>query len=207
MQVNFGESLEHILAHEGGFQSDPRDPGNANGGATNKGITFATFKQYVKRNGTVNDLKNVTDAQVAKVYKKHYWDKIKGDDLPSGVDYAVFDFAVNSGPSRAAKFLQQIVGASADGKIGPKTIEAVVSCAPPFIIGALCADRLAWLKRLSTFKTFGKGWTRRVNDVEDDAQNMANKRKIPKAVTPIPKPSLWARFCAYISSLLQRAVH
>ena len=99
MQSNFARALANVLVHEGGFVNHPKDPG----GATNKGITIATFRKWVKRDGTIDDLKNISAADVAKVYRKHYWDKVRGDDLPSGVDYAVFDYAVNSGPGRAAK--------------------------------------------------------------------------------------------------------
>ncbi len=169
MKTNFDQSLASVLKHEGGFVNHPKDPG----GATNKGITIATFRSYVKRNGTVNDLRRITDAQVAKVYKKQYWDKVKGDDLPSGVDYAVVDFAVNSGPSRSAKFLQRAVGAKADGMIGPATLNAVNTKEPVVLVATLCDARLAWLEGLRTFKTFGRGWTRRVDDVKHTATRMA----------------------------------
>ncbi len=175
MKVNFEQSLARVLKHEGGFVNHPRDPG----GATNKGITIATYRRFVKRGGTVRDLKNITDAQVAKVYKKQYWDKVQADHLPSGVDYAVFDFAVNSGPGRAAKFLQRVVGARADGVIGDQTLAAVRSKNPAAIVGEVCDTRLAWLQGLRTFTTFGKGWTRRVNDVKRVATAMA--AGIPRA--------------------------
>ena len=120
MEANFQRALALVLKHEGGFADHPSDPG----GATNKGITLKTFRQYVKHNGTVADLKRITDAQVATVYKLHYWNKVKGDDLPAGVDYAVFDFAVNSGPKRAAEYLQSLLLVKVDGIIGPQTIAA-----------------------------------------------------------------------------------
>ena len=78
----------------------------------------------MNHNGTVADLKRITDAQVATVYKLHYWNKVKGDELPAGVDYAVFDFAVNSGPKRAAEYLQSLLLVKVDGIIGPQTIAA-----------------------------------------------------------------------------------
>src|SRR5690554_5603848 len=115
MEANFREALPLVLKHEGGFVNHPSDPG----GATNKGITIENYRRYVKKNGTVADLKAITDEEVAKVYKLFYWDAVKGDDLPGGVDYAVFDFAVNGGPGRAIKFLQRIAGVTQDGAIGP----------------------------------------------------------------------------------------
>src|SRR5690348_2114856 len=121
MLRNFEKSLSCVLQHEGGYVNSPHDPG----GATNKGVTIATFRRYVDKSGTVDDLKHLTTAQAATVYRKQYWNAICGDDLPDGVDYSVFDFAVHSGPARAAKYLQAIVGVKADGKIGPQTLEAV----------------------------------------------------------------------------------
>src|SRR5690606_8907906 len=116
---NFQQALEKVLKHEGGFVNHPADPG----GATNKGITIKVYQQF-KKGATVADLKKITDAEVSAIYRKNYWDAVKADQLPSGLDYAVFDFAVNSGPSRAAKCLQETLGVTVDGKIGPRTLAA-----------------------------------------------------------------------------------
>jgi lysozyme family protein len=180
MERNFAAALKHVLAHEGGYVNHPDDPG----GATNKGITIATFRRYVDPTGTVDDLKRITAQQVATVYRKQYWDAVKGDQLPDGVDYAVFDFAVNSGPSRAAKYLQRVVGVPLDGKIGPKTIGATETLSASAVIRALCKDRMEFLQSLKTWRTFGKGWSRRVNDVELAALTMAQQPGKP----PIPRP-------------------
>ncbi len=149
------------LAHEGGFVDHKSDPG----GATNRGITIGTYRNFIDPKGTVSDLKALTEAQAVKVYKSQYWDAVRADDLPNGVDYAVFDFAVNSGPFRAATYLQEIVGAAPDGKIGPNTLAKVAAMDAAWIVNQLCNDRMSFLRRLSTFSTFGKGWTRRVSDV------------------------------------------
>lgn len=168
MNRNFERSLSLVLRSEGGFVDDPHDPG----GATNKGVTIATFRQYVNPKGTVADLKALTMAQAGIIYKKQYWDAVKGDELPDGVDYATFDFAVNSGPGRAAKYLQGVVGVSQDGAIGPGTLAAVRAKSAVSTIGALCARRLAFLRGLPTFSRFGKGWTTRVNSVTANALAM-----------------------------------
>jgi lysozyme family protein len=110
---------------------------------------------------------------VKPFYKKCYWDKIRGDELPPGIDYAAYDLAVNSGTGRAAKYLQQIAGVTADGAIGPKSIEAIKACNPEETVDALCDMRLDFLKRLPTWDTFGKGWGRRVEEVESKASEMA----------------------------------
>lgn len=157
--------IPRILKHEGGFVDHPSDPG----GATNKGITISTFRRHIKKDGTVADLKKMTTAQAVKVYKAEYWDKVRGDDLPVGVDYAVADFGVNSGPSRGIKHLQRAVGVTEDGVIGPATMAAIKRVAPAVIVQRITDSRMAFLRGLKTWGTFGKGWTRRVQSVEKDA--------------------------------------
>lgn len=184
MNKNFQQALEKVLKHEGGFVNHPADPG----GATNKGITLATYRRYIKKNGTVDDLKTLTIEQAGKVYKAQYWDKVRGDDLPSGLDYAVFDFAVNSGPAKAAKELQKALGVTQDGIIGPITLEAARAANTKFLIDRLCDNRLAFLKRLKTWPTFGKGWDRRVAEVRATSKLMV---EAPRAVpTPQPRPEV-----------------
>ena len=191
MKSNFDYCLPKFLRHEGGYVDHPRDPG----GATNMGVTIANFRRYVKRNGTKADLRRITREQVAKVFKAHYWDKVKGDALPSGVDYAVADFAINSGPSRAAKYLQAVVGVKQDGKIGPATLTAVDAMDPATIVKRLCANRLAFMKRLRIWSTFGRGWKRRVDEVRRESLKMIKTRqKIEPAkrqkVTEESKPKI-----------------
>lgn len=169
MKENFDRALQFVLVHEGGFANHPKDPG----GATMKGVTLETFRRHFGAGKTVNDLKNITQDQLSLVYRTGYWDKCKCDQLPAGVDYAVFDVAVNSGPGRAAKFLQSAVGAVQDGAIGPGTLEKVGTQEPPSIINSLCDHRLAFLRGLETFPTFGAGWTKRVAGVRQQALDMA----------------------------------
>jgi len=106
------------------------------------------------------------------LYKAKYWDTIKGDDLPMGVDYAVFDFAINSGPSRAAKTLQSVLSVGSDGQIGPATLNALEAANPREIATAVCEARLAFLQSLPTYGTFGRGWSSRVSEVEQTAFSM-----------------------------------
>lgn len=169
MKENFDSALEHVLVHEGGWANHPKDPG----GATMKGVTLATFRRHYGQNMTKNDLKNITDAQLKKIYRAGYWSKCKCDQLPAGVDYAVFDAAVNSGPGRSAKWLQAAVGAQQDGGIGPKTLERVGQHNPIQIVDDMCDRRLAFLKSLDTWSTFGGGWGRRVDGVRSTALELA----------------------------------
>ena len=169
MESNFFKSLDMGLKHEGGFVDHPEDPG----GATNKGITHKTYSDFLGRPlEDVDELKNIPDEHVQLIYKQGYWDKVKGDDLPSGVDFAIFDWAVNSGPGRAAKALQKAVGATQDGAIGPKTLEAVEAADAAETVKAVADEREAFYRGLRTFDTFGKGWLRRNEETRDFALEM-----------------------------------
>ena len=169
MEANFFKSLEMVLHHEGGFVDHKDDPG----GATNKGITHKTYADFLGRPlEDVSELKNIPEEHVQLIYKNGYWDKIKGDELPGGVDFCVFDWAVNSGPGRAAKALQKIVMVSQDGSIGPKTLIAVSEMTPTEIIENTTKQRIEFYKELGTFDTFGRGWLRRAKETRDFALDM-----------------------------------
>jgi lysozyme family protein len=169
MKENWEDAFAAVLKHEGGYVNHPRDPG----GMTNLGVTKRTWEAYVGHEVDEAAMRALTPEVVKPFYKKLYWDKIKGDDLPSGVDYAAYDLAVNSGTGRAAKYLQEIAGVPADGVIGPKSIAAIQACPANEMVDALCDMRLDFLKRLPTWDTFGKGWGKRVADVEGKASAMA----------------------------------
>lgn len=169
MRLNFQECLRLVLMHEGGYVNHPRDPG----GATNFGITQRTYDAHRRRKAAqLQSVKFINRDDVTAIYREMYWDRIRGDDLPKGVDYAVFDFTVNSGPGRAIPAFQRAIGAVPDGLIGPVTLE-LSRKDPPLAIRRLCADRMSFLRRLSHFDAFGRGWTRRVRDVERKALEMA----------------------------------
>lgn len=168
MQSNYQRCLETILHHEGGYVNHPKDPG----GETNLGVTKRVYEEW----GGTKDMKDLTVEDVAPIYKKNYWDRVKGDDLPGGLDLCVFDFGVNAGTGRAAKYLQNLVGATADGAIGPGTLRAVAlyveSEGVAATIDAYQGARQKYYEQLSTFETFGRGWTRRVNETRELALNM-----------------------------------
>lgn len=182
MDRNFQRALSLVLKSEGGWSDNAADPG----GATMKGVTIATFRRYIDPKATKDDLRHITDAQLAKVYREQYWNAVGGDQLPDGVDYATFDFAVNSGPGRAARYLQSVVGAPMDGAIGPATLDAVAKMPASAIIDRLCDARLAFLKSLGTWGTFGKGWSARVASVRKDALLMTSQ---PASPVPAPAPA------------------
>jgi lysozyme family protein len=169
MKDNWETAFVMVLKHEGGYVNNPKDPG----GMTNLGVTKRVWEEFVGHEVDEATMRGLTPDMVKPLYKKNYWDKIKGDDLPAGLDYAAYDLAVNSGTGRAAKYLQQIAGVPADGIIGPKSMEAIKSCNAEEAVDALCDMRLEFLKRLPTWDTFGKGWGRRVEEVKAKASDMA----------------------------------
>jgi lysozyme family protein len=167
--ARFRRCLAEVLKHEGGWADHPKDPG----GATMKGVTIAVFREYKGRAVTKDELRNISDDDLEAIYRVGYWDKVRGDDLPAGVDLMVFDLAVNSGPSRAARFLQGAVGADADGVIGPKTLERVKATSATEIIAKMDDRREEFYRSLSTFATFGRGWMRRLDEVTKQALEWA----------------------------------
>jgi len=164
MNTNFDLCLSHLLQHEGGYVNHPSDPG----GRTNLGVTQAVWEDWIDRSVSEDEMKALTPAKVAPLYRELYWDRIKADSLPSGIDYAVFDAAVNSGVSRAIKWLQTIINVPVDGFIGAETVKAAQTAS----IEKYCAHRMEFLKGRSSWPTFGKGWERRVQEVEKIALDM-----------------------------------
>lgn len=169
MHANLNTVLRLSTGHEGGYSNHPKDPG----GPTNHGITQATLSAVLGRQASINDVKNLSLATAAKIYEKQYWTPIRGDELPSGLDYAVFDFYINSGKP-AITILQEIVGAAPDGTIGLKTLAAIRAWIDRNSINRLldsyCNARMAYLRKLKTWKTFGRGWTIRVTGIDPKKQ-------------------------------------
>jgi lysozyme family protein len=163
---NFPAALRLVLKHEGGFSKHPADPG----GATMLGVTKKVWEAYTGETVTEGEMKQLTPEDVGPLYKRGYWDKCRCDDLPSGLDYAVFDYAVNSGVMRASKVLQATLDVVTDGMIGPATIAA--ARASEKVIQRYCGERLRFLKALPHWPSFGKGWERRVREVQAKALSL-----------------------------------
>ena len=167
-KTNWQKCLETILHHEGGFVNHPKDPG----GETNLGVTKRVYEEW----GGTKDMKDLTVDDVSPIYKKNYWDRVRGDDLPAGLDLCVFDFGVNAGTGRAAKYLQKMIGTTPDGGIGPATLqklkEYVDDQGVEHTIKLYQMGRQKYYESLSTFSTFGRGWTRRVEETTDLALKM-----------------------------------
>lgn len=168
MNINFEKALQLILKSEGGYVNHPSDPG----GMTNLGVTKRVWEEWVGHEVTEQTMRDLTPAIVGPMYKAKYWDKVRGDDLPSGVDYCVFDAAINSGPGRAIKWLQACVKVEVDGVIGQKTLDAVTAFSDIDLVSDYNKRRLSFLLDLSTWEVFGKGWTNRISHVGDSATKM-----------------------------------
>lgn len=162
--ITFDEAFRRLIGHEGGYSTDKRDAGNWTGGKVGVGTLKGT-KYGIAANTYPNlDIKNLTIAQAKEIYKKDWWDKLGGNGLHSAITFQLWDFAINAGKKRAVMELQQAVGVTADGVIGPKTMEAVNAQDLNDVILTLTAERLKFYTSLGTWSTYGKGWTNRVAD-------------------------------------------
>ena len=166
--ANYQKCLDMILHHEGGYVNHPKDPG----GETNLGVTKRVYEEW----GGTKDMKDLEVEDVDPIYRKNYWDRIRADELPSGLDLCVFDFGVNAGTGRSAKYLQTLIGTTADGGIGPNTLSKLADYVDENgienTIKNFQAERQSYYESLSTFETFGRGWTRRVEETTESALEM-----------------------------------
>lgn len=169
---NFETSLSKVLRHEGGYVNHPSDPG----GPTNKGVTQRVYDAYRLNNGQhTQSVRYIADRELADIYRNQYWHAVRGNELPDGVDYAVFDYAVNSGPARAIRDLQRVIGETQDGVIGQRTLARVNGANDrEGLIHDYLDRRLAFLRSLKTWRTFGKGWASRVASVRLHALALAH---------------------------------
>jgi lysozyme family protein len=166
MISNWAKSFGLLIKSEGGYVNNPADPG----GRTNLGVTQAVWENWIGHASGEKEMKSLTPEIVEPLYKKKYWDACRCDNLPSGIDYLVFDAAVLSGVGFSAKTLQKVAGATIDGAIGPKTIAAVVTTKD--LIEKFSDEKATFYKSLPTFSQFGNGWLDRIARVKRDAYLM-----------------------------------
>ena len=164
----FKSCMSVVLREEGGFVDNPADPG----GATNMGITLRTLSDWRHAPASVEDVRDLSVDEAERIYRANYWNAMRCDSLPAGVDLMVFDFGVNAGPEESIRSLQRAAGVPADGRLGPETLAAVSRMNPADLTSRLADERLDFYRGLSTFSTFGAGWTRRVDEVKADALKM-----------------------------------
>ena len=171
MKNNFDKCLHMLLEHEGGYVNDSRD----SGGMTNLGVTKRVYDEWIGRESTEQEMRDLTPDDVAPIYKKNYWDRIKGDYVPSGVDWCLYDWAVNSGSGRPAKAVQRAVGATPDGVIGKQTVGLIMEKDPKYIIDYVYTVRQAFYEGLDDYKHFGRGWSRRNKETLEQAMKMVEE--------------------------------
>lgn len=167
---SFERAVEFVLKQEGGFVQHPQDPG----GATNFGITLETLSRARGWRVSVDDIRQLTKEEAVEIYLHFYWNAVRADEFPSGLDLAFFDLAVNSGPKQAIMLLQKVLEVEVDGVIGPVTLDAARNIAAIEAIRRLTRERLGFLSRLAIWPVFGRGWRRRVLDVEREAIRLAS---------------------------------
>jgi lysozyme family protein len=171
--------LNWVGLSEGGYVNHKDDPG----GPTDRGITQKTYDAWNKLKGRPRKtVKGITKTESEEIIVSQYFTPIRFNDLPSGLDYSVADTSVNSGPSRAAKLLQKVLGISQDGVIGTQTLAAIKGKDIKSLIIKYNDARLSFMQSLSTWRTFGKGWTTRVTDVKNRSYKMA------EGSTTVPDP-------------------
>ena len=168
---SWAESIKRLLASEGGYVNHPSDPG----GPTNFGITLADYRRYMKPDATAADVRAMKVDEAKAIYREKYWRAVRCDELPAGVDYCVFDYAVNSGTGRVPKVLQRVLGLGVTGRMDDATVAAVRRREARAVIQAICDERLRFLQGLKTWPVFGKGWSRRVGEVRLAALALADK--------------------------------
>lgn len=153
--MSFARAIAYILRPdvEGSYSDDPDDPG----GLTNLGYSLRAHPEM-----TAEEIQALTPATVAPLYQRDYWEPLKADSLPDAVAFALLDFAVNSGVGAAVHALQHVLGLTADGVMGPKTVHAVQVAPPKSLVRDLFEARLALMEAQPNYGHDGKGWRRRV---------------------------------------------
>jgi lysozyme family protein len=184
--ANYPACLNFTFKYEGGYVNHPRDPG----GPTNFGITQAVLAGWRRHPVSAEDVKNMPRHEAGEIYRANYWKAMRGDDLPAGVDLVVWDYGVNSGPTRAIKALQGALGIKADGFIGAATIEKAREAEPDQLVQAICDQRRKLIRNLSTYSTFGKGWEARISACRRLGISMTRHQSgsLPAAIMPDPNP-------------------
>lgn len=195
MRSSYDASLDRLLKDEGGYTDHPSDPG----GPTNFGITLVDARRYWKGNATADDVRTMPQSVARQIYRERYWNAMRCDELPAGVDYAVFDYGVNSGIGRAGKVLRRVLDMpDTTSAITNEVVAAAARRNASDLVAAICAERLAFLQALKIFPVFGRGWTTRVNGVRAAALAMAQGRVVAtssseisagKAVVPAKNPA------------------
>lgn len=183
MKSTFDLIIADLLHIEGGFahRSRKADPG----GPTHYGITQATLSAWREQDVGVEEVQALSQFEAIEIYRAQYWNTVQGDRLPLGLDFALFDFAVNSGPARAVKTLQVILGVGVDGVLGIKTLAAIKQRPASYLVNELSVRRLAFMKRLRNWPYNKNGWSRRVREVQEKSLGLIGDQGAGAWVPPV----------------------
>ena len=166
--MTFDQAFTKLLGHEGEFTDDARDPGNWTGGRVNVGTLKGTKFGIAANTYPDEDIRNLTVDRAKQLYRRDFWDRVRAEQLPESIRYAMFDAAVNSGVPQASRWLQRAVGANPDGIIGPRTLAAVQAADQSTLLRRLLAVRLRFMTDLSNWPAHGRGWARRIADLMEN---------------------------------------
>jgi lysozyme family protein len=148
--MTFDIAINRVLGNEGGYVNNPADPG----GETNWGISKRAYPNV--------DIANLTRDGAVAIYRSDFWDTVHADQMPAALQFQALDFAVNSGVQTAIRKLQAAAGVADDGYWGPVTQTAIAAMNPIALTVRFLAERLDYMRRLSTWGTFGSGWAGRI---------------------------------------------
>ncbi len=166
------ECVRRVLLSEGGYVNDPRDPG----GPTNMGITLRDARLHWKADATAEDVRNMPRSVAVSIFQSKYWAALRCDELPAGVDYTVLDYGVHSGIARSAHVLRRVLGLPlGDGRVSDEVIETLRHVNPVHVVDAINDERMAFLRHLPTWGTYGRGWTPRVASVRSYSEHLASE--------------------------------
>ena len=160
--MDFERAFERLIGHEGGFQQDTKDRGNWTGGQVGKGVCKGTKYGISAAAYPGEDIEHLTIERARLLYRRDYWGPAGCDAVPDGLKFDLFDMCVNSGRVNAVKTLQRAVGETADGILGPLTLQAVQSMHPDLLTARFNGARLLFLTDATTWPAYGRGWARRI---------------------------------------------
>lgn len=180
MKGKLEAAITLIFGSEGGYSNNPADPG----GPTKYGITQSTLTHWRGTKVAEADVRALTLPEAAEIIRAQYAFHVHFDELPAGLDYAMLDYAVNSGPAQANKTLQRVLGVAQDGIMGAKTLDASQRQPDSVLVRNLCDARMTFLRGLRNWKTFGDGWTNRVQHVQEVALGMCDNPDVIALISP-----------------------
>ena len=160
--MNFDQAFERLIGHEGGFSDRREDRGNWTSGHVGVGQLNGTKYGISAMTYPGEDIAGLTLARAKEIYRRDFWGPAGCDLVPDAAKFDLFDMAVNSGVSRSVKTLQEAVGATPDGSIGPVTMQAISNMPGPRLVARFNGRRLKFMTDLATWESFGKGWARRI---------------------------------------------